>query len=619
MHDLDDRSTTLRIIDLFAGGGGASLGLRRAGFEHVACVDFDPDAVAVARALDLPARLARVEDLTFDHQSGRGIDAVWASCPCQDWSLAGKRKGAKGARNGYPALFGALDRMAEAGCAPRWLLGEQVAGMLAHKADAECDVGRLPKPEDCPGCFWYHELVPEFRRRFAVVEWRVLDASDFGVPQRRHRVILVCGPVAIRWPAPTHSRDELVRAKWIDGTYWREHGIDPVGEPSREEQRVLGRLRQGLMFGDGPRLARWRTVRDVLGLDAWATETRFSGGRPKEPRSSDEPSCQPVASGHAYGGLLAVSGPNRSAAPQSVRVLGADVPSDTLGAGTPSGSHRAPLVEVGVSRGPLVGGIDQPGWTVDQSPASLRMEREDPSRGWETTSMDEPSPSPRAQRPGGGLRVLGGGSNPRFAGDARTVADITDSPSTTIPAVHSSSNALPVVFDPKHPPAELDLPAPSPRSGGDGHTASASSIDSPSPTQPTVGNQYLHPTDPGVRRRPELLDAPSPTVTTNEEKGTRASEASGWSMHGGPDRASDTMFLATGIRRLRPGECSRLQSWPELGEWAKGGDSPLSAARTKSAAYRCVGNACCPPMIEAIGRSVIEADQQLKQLAEAAK
>jgi len=304
-------------------------------------------------------------------------------------------------------------------------------------------------------------LIPEFRRRFAVVEWRVLDAADYGVPQRRHRVILVCGPVAIRWPEPTHSREELVRAKWIDGDYWREHGISPVGEPSREERRVLARLQQGSLFGEGRTLARWRTVRDVLGLESWATETRFSGGkRPKEPRSSDEPSCQPVAGGHAYGGLLAIAVLRLDDASTTIRAQA------SVDASGHQGGHAAPLIAVS---------------------------------------------------------------------------------------------------------------------------------------------------------RPELLDSPSPTVTGTEEKGTRASEASSWTMHGGPDRASDAVFLATGIRRLRPGECSRLQSWPELGEWGKGGDSPLSAARTKSAAYRVVGNACCPPMIEAIGRSVIEADQQLKQLAEAAK
>lgn len=49
-------------IDLFAGGGGASLGQRRAGFSHLVCVDSDPDAVAIARRLALPAVCARIEE-----------------------------------------------------------------------------------------------------------------------------------------------------------------------------------------------------------------------------------------------------------------------------------------------------------------------------------------------------------------------------------------------------------------------------------------------------------------------------------------------------------------------------------------------------------------------------
>ena len=76
-------------------------------------------------------------------------------------------------------------------------------------------------------------------------------------------------------------------------------------------------------------------------------------------------------------------------------------------------------------------------------------------------------------------------------------------------------------------------------------------------------------------------------------------------------RASDALWGATGIRRLSVGECAKLQAWPDLGEYGDP-DAPISAARTKSAAYRVVGNACCPPVVEALGRAVHEALERAK-------
>ena len=189
--------------------------------------------------------------------------------------------------------------------------------------------------------------------------------------------------------------------------------------------------------------------------------------------------------------------------------------------------------------------------------------------------------------------------------------DITDEPSTVIPAVNGTSNAYPYVVDPKHPPSDLDEPASAMRSGGDGHTAPPSylrteqvgalarSIDEPSPTQPTVRNQYLHATDPGSRAasEPERLDAPSPTVATTEVKDTRASAASGGDFHGGPDRASDMAYLAAGVRRLTVEEVAALQDFPP--------GYPFQG--NKSARYKSVGNACPRKLTAAVASGVFRA------------
>jgi DNA (cytosine-5)-methyltransferase 1 len=116
----------------------------------------------------------------------------------------------------------------------------------------------------------------------------------------------------------------------------------------------------------------------------------------------------------------------------------------------------------------------------------------------------------------------------------------------------------------------------------------------------------LSPEDPHLRyslgraaSEPERLNLPSPTVMCTEVKGTRASAASGWTFNGGPDRASDAAFLATGRRRLTWQECAALQGFPE--------DYPFQG--TIEARYRQVGNAVPPTLAEVVGRAILEADR----------
>jgi hypothetical protein len=93
---------------------------------------------------------------------------------------------------------------------------------------------------------------------------------------------------------------------------------------------------------------------------------------------------------------------------------------------------------------------------------------------------------------------------------------------------------------------------------------------------------------------PWRLDRPAPTVTTAEEKGTRANAVADWSFNGGPDRASDAAFLVAGIRRIDLDEGLRLQGLPA--------DWPLQG--TVHQRYTQVGNAVPPrALAEAAGRA----------------
>ena len=186
------------VIELFAGAGGSALGLERAGFSHLACIEDDPDACETLRAAGLPCVEGDVRDPDLYESEWVGCDLLWSSFPCQCWSSAGKREGAKDERNMWPATVDAVDRLE-----PQWFAAENVKGLLQHRGGCQ---GSCLGPEECPRAYFDLVILAQLRERFPVVQYRVLNASSFGVPQHRRRVFIVAGPRPIQWPEPTHRK-----------------------------------------------------------------------------------------------------------------------------------------------------------------------------------------------------------------------------------------------------------------------------------------------------------------------------------------------------------------------------------------------------------------------------
>lgn len=164
------------VVDLFAGAGGLSLGLGQAGFEVVAALDNDAVAVRSYReALGDHILCAPIEDISATELMRRAgvvpgeLDLLAGGPPCQGFSL--QRRGERiDPRNRLVLDF---VRMVEE-VRPRFFLMENVSGLLSKHG----------KP-----------FLEEFKRRVAhlgyVIHIDLLDASTFGVPQRRHRALLV--------------------------------------------------------------------------------------------------------------------------------------------------------------------------------------------------------------------------------------------------------------------------------------------------------------------------------------------------------------------------------------------------------------------------------------------
>ena len=197
----------MRCLELFAGAGGAALGLEAAGIEHAALVEWDRDACATLRTAGLgPVVEGDVRDLdAIEAVAGQPIDILWSSFPCQAWSMAGKREGANDERNGWPWSMDAVDRFR-----PRWFLGENVTGLLCHRGGCTYRGGQeglfaAADPMACPGCYFERVIMPDLRSRFPCAGYWELDAADMGVPQHRRRIFLWAGPVEPKRPRETHG------------------------------------------------------------------------------------------------------------------------------------------------------------------------------------------------------------------------------------------------------------------------------------------------------------------------------------------------------------------------------------------------------------------------------
>jgi DNA (cytosine-5)-methyltransferase 1 len=111
----------VRVLDLFSGIGGFSLGLERAGMQTVAFCEIDPYCRAVIKKHwpDIPCHedVRTIPDI--------GCDLICGGFPCQPFSVAGKQRGTADDRHLWPAMLEVIKRER-----PAWVLGENVAGLI---------------------------------------------------------------------------------------------------------------------------------------------------------------------------------------------------------------------------------------------------------------------------------------------------------------------------------------------------------------------------------------------------------------------------------------------------------------------------------------------------------
>jgi DNA (cytosine-5)-methyltransferase 1 len=195
-------------LDIFSGAGGLSLGLTAAGFSIVAACERNEDARATFAGHHPHTEILDGDAEKIDFRRFRGqVELVAGGPPCQPWSVGGKRIGAEDERDGLPTFARAVAEIR-----PPAFLMENVAGILSEARRGHLD-----------------GLVETMTGLGYRVWWDVLDAPQYGVPQRRRRLFVV-GTRKGSFDGPGAEGRTRTRRKPTAGDVLSTHTI--IGEPN---------------------------------------------------------------------------------------------------------------------------------------------------------------------------------------------------------------------------------------------------------------------------------------------------------------------------------------------------------------------------------------------------
>lgn len=271
----------MRSVELFAGAGGLAIGMANAGFHHAAVVEWDHDACETFRENQRHHAHAvegwpvhEVDARRFDFTTvGPGISVVSGGPPCQPFSMGGKHQGQRDERNMFPEAVRAVQELM-----PQAFIFENVKGLIRKGFDSYFSYILLqlqhPQLYRRKGENWMQHRARLEQHHSANtgpatynVLFNVLNAANYGVPQKRERVFIVGfrSDLGVRWsfPNPTHSEDALLVSKWVDGSYWDENEIVRKRRPN-VPKRYANRVKQLRSNSSPLHLERWQTTRDAL-------------------------------------------------------------------------------------------------------------------------------------------------------------------------------------------------------------------------------------------------------------------------------------------------------------------------------------------------------------------
>ncbi len=287
----------MKAIELFAGAGGLGLGISRAGFTPVDVVEWDRwccDTIRENRARGAEGvkhwpmpREGDVRDFSFSRFEGK-VELVTGGPPCQPFSLGGRHR----AEHDHRDMWSEAVRVVRE-TKPSAFIFENVKGLTRETFSTYFSYIflQLSYPEIAirDGEVWFdhrarleqhHTSSRSSGLSYRVLPPKVLNAANYGVPQKRERVFFIgfrsdLG-VEFSFPRETHSRDALLWSLGDHGDYWDRHRVASKERPL-DVMAMVGNAR----LGDRQDILPWRTTRDALiGLSNPETSRN---GTPKYP------------------------------------------------------------------------------------------------------------------------------------------------------------------------------------------------------------------------------------------------------------------------------------------------------------------------------------------------
>jgi DNA (cytosine-5)-methyltransferase 1 len=270
----------LESIELFAGAGGLALGFADHHVAHRAVVEWNKYACQTLRhnKSENISPMNHWPDVTegdvrnFNYEHYKNIDLVTGGPPCQPFSMGGKHGGFLDERDMFPQAIRAVREVR-----PRAFVFENVRGLTRAAFYNYFNYILLqfefPDLLSKPGEEWLNHLarLERYKTQGGRSEYhivtRLVNAANYGVPQKRFRVFIVGFHKSIgkpwTFPSGTHSEEMLLFSQWGNGEYWERHRVAKKSRPAKPDG-IDNKIRLIKEANPSSLLLPWRTVRDAI-------------------------------------------------------------------------------------------------------------------------------------------------------------------------------------------------------------------------------------------------------------------------------------------------------------------------------------------------------------------
>lgn len=237
-------------VELFAGAGGLALGLELAGFRNVACVEIDKTCCDTLKS-NRPSLNVICDDIVTVASKGIRqyignieIDVLSGGYPCQSFSYAGKKLGLEEVRGTMFFYYGEILKE----LMPKMFIAENVRGLMSH------DDGKT-----------LQTMIDVFEEIGYTVKQKLLRAIDYGVAQKRERVVIIGVrkdlPIEYEYPTPYEK-------KMVLRDVLKDVPPSPGEKYSQKKYKVLSLVPPG---------GYWRDLPDNIAKE-YMGKSYFSGG-----------------------------------------------------------------------------------------------------------------------------------------------------------------------------------------------------------------------------------------------------------------------------------------------------------------------------------------------------